>query len=49
MKRAIFAVVNGSMGALVGLLVALVSGWNAAIVACAILGAALSLLVRPRA
>jgi hypothetical protein len=49
MRRIIFAVVNGCMGALVGLLVAFVSGRNAAIVVCAILGALISLLVRPRA
>lgn len=47
MKRIVFAVVNGSMGALIGLLVALLSGWNAAIILCAGAGAALSLLVRP--
>jgi hypothetical protein len=49
MRRITFAIVNGSMGALVGLLVALVSGQNVAIVICAILGAIVSLLVRPRA
>jgi hypothetical protein len=48
MRRVVFAIVNGCMGALVGLLVALVSGRNAAIVVCAILGAVISLLVRPR-
>jgi hypothetical protein len=48
MRRIIFAIVNGCMGALVGLLVALVTGRNAAIIVCAILGAIVSLLVRPR-
>jgi len=48
MKRIIFAVVNGCMGALVGLGVAFVTGKNAAIVVCAVLGAIASLLVRPR-
>jgi hypothetical protein len=47
MKRIVFAVVNGAMGAMVGLLVALVTGRNIAIVVCAVLGAAISLLVRP--
>ena len=46
MKRLVFAVVSGSMGALVGLLVAFLSGSSYAVVACAIAGAALSLLVR---
>jgi uncharacterized membrane protein YeaQ/YmgE (transglycosylase-associated protein family) len=49
MRRIIFAVVNGCMGALVGLLVAFVTGRNAAIIVCAIIGAIISLLVRPRA
>jgi hypothetical protein len=48
MRRIIFAVVNGCMGALVGLGVALVTGKNAAIIVCAILGAIASLMVRPR-
>ena len=48
MRRIVFALVNGCMGALVGLLVALVTGKNAAIIVCAILGAIISLLVRPR-
>ncbi len=47
MKRIVFAVVSGAMGAMVGLLAALVSGSNAAILVCAALGAAASLLVRP--
>ena len=47
MKRIVFAVVSGAMGAMVGLLVALVSGRNVAIVICAVLGAAASLLVKP--
>ena len=47
MKRIVFAVVSGSMGALVGLLVAMLSGRNFAIVICAVLGAAASLLVSP--
>jgi hypothetical protein len=46
MKRVLFAVVTGSMGALVGLLLAFVSGRTSAIVVCAIIGALLSLLVR---
>ncbi len=46
MKRVIFAIVTGAMGALVGLLLALLSGRNSAIIVCAIIGAMLSLLVR---
>jgi hypothetical protein len=46
MKRVFFAVVTGAMGALVGLLLALVSGRNSAIIVCAVIGAMLSLLVR---
>lgn len=46
MKRIVFAVISGAMGALVGLLVALLSGSNAAIAVCAVLGALASLLVR---
>jgi hypothetical protein len=48
MKTVIIAIVNGCMGALVGLLVSLVTGRSAAIVVCAILGTIVSLLVRPR-
>jgi hypothetical protein len=48
MRRIIFAIVNGCMGALVGLCVALITGKTAAIIVCAILGAIISLLVRPR-
>ena len=47
MKRVIFALVSGSMGALVGLLAAFLSGQSVAIIICAVLGAALSLLVHP--
>jgi len=46
MKRVLFAIVSGAMGSLVGLLVALLSGRNSAIVVCAVIGALLSLLVR---
>jgi hypothetical protein len=46
MKRVVFAVVSGAMGAMVGLLLALLSGRTYAIIACAVVGAALSLLVR---
>ena len=48
MRRIIFAIVNGCMGALVGLAVAFVTGKNAAIIVCAILGALASLLISPR-
>ena len=47
MKRIVFAVVSGAMGAMVGLLAALLSGRTTAILICAALGAAASLLVRP--
>ena len=46
MRKVIFAVVSGSMGAMVGLLVAFLSGRTYAIIPCAIVGAGLSLLVR---
>lgn len=46
MKRLMFAVISGAMGALVGVLMMLVSGRASAIVICAIAGAAASLLVR---
>ena len=45
MKRIVFAVVSGAMGAMVGLLVALLSGRTYVIIPCAAIGAALSLLV----
>jgi len=47
MKRVLFAIVSGAMGALIGLLVALLSGWNSAIIVCAVLGALATLAVRP--
>jgi hypothetical protein len=47
MKRVLFAIVSGAMGALIGLLVALVSGWNSAIIVCAVIGALAPLAVRP--
>ncbi len=46
MKRIMFVVVSGAMGALVGLLVALLSGRTVAVIICAVLGAAASFLVR---
>jgi hypothetical protein len=42
----ILVVVNGAMGALIGLLVAMFSGYHLAVVVCAILGAVASFLVR---
>lgn len=48
MRTIVIAIVNGCMGALVGLLLALATGRSAAIIVCAILGAIVSLLVRPR-
>jgi hypothetical protein len=49
MRRAIFAVVSGAMGALVGLLFVFLTGRTAAIFICAILGAAASFAVKPGA
>ncbi len=47
MKRLVFALVSGAMGALVGALAASLTGRSAAIWICAAIGAALSLAVRP--
>jgi hypothetical protein len=47
MKRLVFAVISGAMGSLIGLLFALLTGHNSAIIICGIAGAALAFLVRP--
>jgi uncharacterized membrane protein YeaQ/YmgE (transglycosylase-associated protein family) len=47
-KRFLFAIVSGAAGALVGLLFAFLTGRTAAIIVCAILGAAVSLAIRPQ-
>ena len=46
MKGLIFAIVSGSLGALVGLLFTFLTGSIAAIFICAVLGVAASLLVQ---